>query len=161
MKLFLFCLVLLLPINCINGFNSWEQLDDNYYSFNKVLQTQENAKAACSRNGGNLYEPKSETTYKKIIHHASNISLGDFWLGINDKSQEGLFVYESNDELPINNNVSQWADGQPSYANQEKNCVVNKGYIVNSNTWYKWINQHCGYDKHYVCEKNNAGKPNL
>lgn len=144
------------------GFDSWKQIDDKYYSFNKVLQTQDNAKAACNRNGGNLYEPKSKTTYNKIISYAKSISLGDYWLGINDKSQEGMFVYESNDELPIHDNVTDWVNGEPSYTDKEKNCVFNKRYIVTSNTqdqsWYQWINQHCGYFMNYVCEKNKEGK---
>ena len=90
MKLFLFCLVLLFPINCINGFNSWKQIDGKGYSFYKEKQTQEYAKAACNRNGGYLYEPKSETTYNNIISHAKNINLEDFWLGIYEK--DGFFL---------------------------------------------------------------------
>ena len=54
-------------------------------------------RAFCAGKGGKLYEPRNANTMNDVSNQAKARGIGDFWLGIHDKNEEGTFVYVSDD----------------------------------------------------------------
>ena len=91
-------------------------------------------------NNGKLAEPKSEAEDEIV----SDLSPEVIWLGINDKNEEGTWVYQS-DGSRIQ--YSNFSDPQPDNAGNNEHCVLTN-----------WQNQGWNDDKCeqyvalYVCE---------
>ena len=91
--------------------------DRCYYFFDKEVKSFDDAQNICSEkfkehgfNNGKLYEPKDLENFAKIYELAEQFSKKptlQIWLGLNDKSNEGEFVYNSNGKLPQIN--APWA----------------------------------------------------
>ncbi|XP_035826441.1 FRAS1-related extracellular matrix protein 1 [Aplysia californica] len=67
-----------------------------------------------------------------------------FWIGLNDKAENGNWVFTSGDPVTVLN----WKMGKPRVRRMphKKNCVVVKKRA-------KWRNKHCNkYQARYVCE---------
>jgi hypothetical protein len=87
-----------------------------YYFFNEE-ESFDNAQKICSAkfkehgfNNGKLYEPEDLKNFAKIYELAEKFSKKptlQIWLGLNDKSKEGEFVYISNGKQPKFN--SPWS----------------------------------------------------
>ena len=83
--------------------------DRCYYFFDKKKKF-DDAKKICSEKfkehgfkNGRLYEPKDLKNFAKIYELAEQFSYHptlQIWLGLNDKSNEGEFVYNSNGKQP-------------------------------------------------------------
>ena len=101
------------------NFNSSKWLNKRcYYFHNKDEVSFDNAKKICSEifkrigfGKGRLYEPENLDDFDKIYKLAEEfdekLSLPEtekqplqLWLGLNDRSKEGDFVYNSNGKLP-------------------------------------------------------------
>ena len=95
--------------------------------------------------GGKLAEPRKQTTNDFFTDVANENGIQDsYWFGINDISEEGVFVYESNDE-PIT--WTNWASGEPNNAggHGQGDCVrLKEG---------KWYDLGCDSIRPYVCER--------
>ena len=106
------------------------------------------AQSFCNINGGKVFEPRDENFMKNLLDYAKNNAIIDeFWLGINDKSEEGQFVYASdNSTIKFEN----WKGGEPNNAENAENCVEVK------TTDGFWNDVSCHGDKNsIVCEKGN------
>jgi hypothetical protein len=129
-----------------------EQISGKSYTFHNDGKTQQDAVEACLKlPGGKLYEPKDANVFQKIVEMASKRGINHFWLGINDKSNEGNFVYQS-DNSPIV--FDFWANGEPNNkvhtadGVEQEHCVASKYYIN-----HKWNDQKCNCCRFsYVCE---------
>ena len=118
-----------------------------------------NAKANCkdkfgSENHGRLFEPKS-LQMNQLVFEASLKVLGFRtsryrFLGVDDLSTEGTFVYSSDSSqiaFPI-----PWAPGDPNGFNSS-NCI-----LVGYRNTDRWIDALCRQGQHSICEmvnKNN------
>ena len=84
--------------------------DRCYYFHNEEVKSFEDAQRICSEkfkehgfSNGRLYEPKDIENFAKIYELAEEFSYHptlQIWLGLNDKSNEGEFVYNSNGKQP-------------------------------------------------------------
>ena len=103
---------------CETKFNSSKWTNGTcYYFHNEEIKLFDDAQKNCSdmfkKHGfenGRLYEPKDLETFVKIYklaEHFSNYSSLQLWLGLNDRSKEGEFVYNSNNKVP--NFTQPWA----------------------------------------------------
>ena len=82
-----------------------------YYFHNEEVRLFDGARKICSEafqkhgfDSGRLYEPKDLESFARIYELAENISeypTLTLWLGLNDRSKEGNFVYNSNGQPPI------------------------------------------------------------
>ena len=103
------------------------------------------AQSFCNINGGKVFEPRNENFMKNLLDYAKNCGIIDeFWLGINDKSVEGKFVYTS-DKSPIWFN--NWNEGEPNNAGDAENCVQ-----VKQNGFWNDVSCH-GDEMSFVCIK--------
>ena len=102
---------------CENEFNSSKWLNNRcYYFHNKDEISFDNATKICSEifkeigfGKGRLYEPENLEDFAKIYELAEQFEKLllpetekplQLWLGLNDRSKEGDFVYNSNGKLP-------------------------------------------------------------
>ena len=84
--------------------------DRCYYFHDEEVKSFEDAQKICSEkfrehgfNNGILYEPKDVKIFAKVYELAEQFSKNptlQLWLGLNDKSKEGEFVYNSNNQVP-------------------------------------------------------------
>ena len=91
--------------------------DQCYYFYNEEVKLFDDAQKICSEafkkhgfDNGILYEPKNPENFVKIYELAeqiSNHSTLQLWLGLNDRSKEGDFVYNSNNQVP--KFIAPWA----------------------------------------------------
>ena len=58
-------------------------------------ETHSGAKAFCESVDAKLFEPKSAEVFTDVVKLAKLKRLTQFWIGINDKTKEGKFVYSS------------------------------------------------------------------
>ena len=58
-------------------------------------ETHSGAKAFCESVDAKLFEPKSAEVFTDVVKLAKLKRLSQFWIGINDKTKEGKFVYSS------------------------------------------------------------------
>ena len=83
--------------------------DQCYYFYNEEVKLFDDAQNICSEivkkhgfDNGRLYEPKDLENFAMIYELAEQFSgkpTLQLWLGLNDKSREGKFVYNSNGQL--------------------------------------------------------------
>ena len=116
----------------------------------------EDAKQKCSErfnNNGRLFEPKSwnenEVAYKTIksLAHSNNWCRLNWWIGINDKKNDGHYVFES-DETPVSY-IPKWYSGYGAKGTT-KNCVM----FVNNQNSALWADYTCSSSYASVCEQN-------
>ena len=141
------CLVLLLALGLASGkrdMSSWVPLHDKEFYFNVGTANFEDAEAYCINHGGKLFEPKSSNVNMDITDLAKTRGISDFWIGINDKSQEGTFVYASDATPIIWNN---WVDGQPDNVGDQDCAQIGWGPD------YTWDDEGCGDLFSFVCER--------
>ena len=91
--------------------------DRCYYFFGKEKKSFDDAQKICSEkfkehgfNNGRLYEPKDLDNFVKLYELAEQVSdhpTLQIHLGLNDKANEGEFVYNSNGKQPNFN--APWA----------------------------------------------------
>ena len=118
---------------------SWKFYGTSCYHFSGSPVTWYTANESC----------QSENAFLVTIHDfeenefVRNISAeNDFWIGLNDISQEGHFVWLSNS----NASYLRWGDGEPNDVGGE-DCA----HMIHSSTY--WNDQPCNYPSPYVCEK--------
>ena len=111
----------------------------NYKSF-------DDAQSLCINQGGKLFEPRDAKITKDVTDHAKTVRFHSFWLGIHDKTNEGTFVYAS-DDTPIEWN--NWGFGEPSNRSGE-DCA--RFY------YWEWAATFCTTDISAVCVRYKKGK---
>ncbi|XP_013415813.1 galactose-specific lectin nattectin-like [Lingula anatina] len=90
------------------------------------MVTFDDGRLMCERayNGSHLADVKDKRTFKFVtkILQAS----GSYWTGLNDRSQEGKFVYSDGSQMSA---YSEWGNGnsQPTSNDPMKNCVIMDG----------------------------------
>ena len=99
-----------------------------YYFHNEEVKLFDDAQNICSEiikkhgfDNGRLYEPIDLENFAKIYELAEQFSgkpTLQLWLGLNDKSKEGQFVYSSNGQLPKFN--TPWAGNYYSSSKDKK-----------------------------------------
>ena len=92
-----------------------------YHYINSKLNYQ-NAQITCQANNGKLFEPKNKLINDMIYDGITNYYGIDtrLWIGINDLSTEGTFVYSSDGS---NLTFTNWAPSQPKNLGGTEDCV--------------------------------------
>ena len=122
------------------------------FYFTITLKSFEEASDFCLNEGAILFEPKSEDINKRVSDHANTIEgFGNadnrYWIGINDITAEGSFVYNS-DQSPIS--WENWKGNQPNNRAGGQDCGA-----VNTNEG-EWWDDTCTDLRPFVCEKGTS-----
>ncbi|CAH1258875.1 MRC1 [Branchiostoma lanceolatum] len=92
--------------NCYKAFNSLKAYDD--------------AAAACQVDGGSLAMPRDQATHEFLINLKNQVDRGvGFWLGFDDRIQEGKWRYIDGTNLGT---FQPWYTGEPNNLNNNEDC---------------------------------------
>ena len=93
-----------------------------------------------------LFEPKDKW-YNNLVYKWLNDENSEVdyypWIGIQDKANEGEFVYDSSN---VNVTFKNFYSGEPD-GEEDENCVA-MGY----NSYGKWYDHPCADAKQFICE---------
>ena len=90
-----------------------------------------------------MAEPKSAQANEDIVALAKSID-DTVWIGIDDKSKEGHFIYASDGASIAYTN---WHYGQPDNQNNE-DCVDLLDHFE-----FEWNDDHCDIENSFICER--------
>ena len=103
----------------------------------------ENARKDCLGYGGDLVSIASHSEMHFVYSKSSNVWTQHYWIGLNDRLNESLFVWSDN--TPYNASVySKWRLMEPNDQNGE-DCV--ELYRTG------WNDANCKKEFGYICEK--------
>ena len=99
--------------------------------------------------GARLFEPRSIPVQNLVFTKSIEVWGGEnkAWIGINDKSVEGEFVFASSGE---NINVTDWKPYEPNDLNNQ-DCVTYSAYS-NYNGNHYWDDDRCSNIYSFICE---------
>ena len=111
-------------LKCPTSKPNYHFIDNRCYYFEKTSKTYNDAKRNCNTKftrGGKLFEPKSSSLNKKVNKVALGIRSANWWIGINDKRNEGSWVYDS-DGTSVTFSIP-WYPGEPN-GGRGQNCLM-------------------------------------
>ena len=146
---------------CPTNDSKYALVDNKCVYFEKTTLTYDQAIENCKEKlkdyggGGILYEPNSIAEQKRIVDMAYEHFSGYWaWIGVTDKTTEGQFTYNSNNQ-PINFTPDWYAGG--GSRGQSDNCIMifvtspSGSYYRGSPTYTKWYDQYCTYTTRSIC----------
>ena len=104
------------------------------------------ARQHCINAGSRLIEMKSQEEFDRTVQISDEI--GEFWLGGSDIQQEGVWVWNSNNEQ-INMNQFWYRASEPD-GGTDQNCLM----FFNHNSVAGSLSSVCGNAKKFACEIN-------
>jgi hypothetical protein len=114
----------------------------NDAAFCFALRTWAEAEADCVTRGGHLISVHDQATQDFLTANAFVIAGGDWWIGLNDLANEGLFVWSDDTAVDF----TSWAGGEPNNAGDE-DCVHFPIWAGGN-----WNDLPCGAQGRYICE---------
>ena len=124
-------------------------MDGRCVYFEKTSLTFDKATQNCQEKlkdygGGILYEPNSNAEQKRIVDMAYERLSGQwFWIGVTDKTTEGQFSYNSNNQ-PISFTPDWYRVTSPSgYRGRSNNCIMILVTSPSGNRYSEWYDQYC------------------
>ena len=92
-----------------------------------------------------LFEPRDFNTNKLVFEAAGNLVPNAYWLGINDRANQGQYVYASDGQDVVN---GMWRSGEPNDDNER--CVT--GYYKFEYLG-EWLDYPCENIVSSICQK--------
>ena len=127
-------------------------------------KTAADARTFCNSVGSKLFEPKDLAGNEFVTSEAKKRGMTQFWIGIGDDKNEGIYRYDGNDETITWSNWYQgYMDIQPNnYGNEDCTAIAvtkmewasgNVGHDdIKSSNAGKWFDQKCHFEKAFICE---------
>jgi C-type mannose receptor len=112
---------------------------------NKITWTE--AESACVALGGHLASITSATELAALAPLATTVSDENVWIGINDRSSGGDFVWTTGEPVSF----TDWGSGEPSDSDDDDDC----GNFVGAGV--DWNDDDCRHDHAYLCERVSNG----
>ena len=72
----------------------------------------------------------------------------EFWIGLTDSKQEGVYEWKSGGALPHHSRNKHWLSGEPNNYRGNQHCVQMEELKMND--------KDCSYEKYFVCERRNV-----
>ena len=110
-------------------------------------KTWKDARDICIQLGGDLasIHSQEEFDYLRTRMTKENWSKNNFWIGLNDKSSEGRYVWS--DRKPVD--FLKWKKGEPNNANNEDCVYFHKGDYWNP---AGFVDVSCDAENSYICK---------
>ncbi|XP_063438668.1 perlucin-like protein [Mytilus trossulus] len=134
----------ILQVNCPSG---WKHYSGHCYYFNGDNMSWTSAKNVCNKKGGHLVKIDDSSESLWIIEVMKGSGLKSVWIGANDISREGSWVWES-DRSTLT--FSDWNKNQPDNGYGAEDCAHINMYSSNS---YHWNDFPCSSRAGYICER--------
>ncbi|XP_067687491.1 macrophage mannose receptor 1-like [Haliotis asinina] len=134
----------------------WLGFENNCYYFNKAKHTWQSARAWCQKDDGDLLRISNTDILGFAKDHID--TSGNWWVGLNDIKQEGVFVW-LDDKSP--SGVIQWKPGEPNQDGNE-DCV-GLSMTFGQQLYGKYNDFVCGSKLNFICAKpgNKVGATSL
>ena len=94
------------------------------YDVQVEKKTYAEAKDICKSLGRQLFEPTYSSVNSKVTAIAKSKAVTSFWIGMHDKTKEGKFTYESNDQII---GYKNWHSNEPNNSGNEDCAEINGG----------------------------------
>ena len=129
-------------------------MDNKCVYFEKTGLNYDNAIKNCQEKfkdyggGGILYEPNSIAEQKRIVDMAYERWSGWAWIGVTDKTTEGQFTYNSNNQQI--NFTPDWS-GSGGSVDRSINCIMILVTSPSESDYAKWYDQFCTNTFRSIC----------
>lgn len=137
-----------LYFRCAEG---WSSFNNYCYFFNNTRSTWIGAKSACHQQQSNLVKVDDENTQFFI----NSMSQKNQWIGLNDRSQEGVMVWESDGTKLGRDDYTNWMEEEPNNQEGHENCVV----IFKRKPVGKWADFDCNRKFSFICQRLAENAP--
>ena len=107
------------------------------------------AQARCANEHANLLTIESQEEQDFFTNIVRDQPSHGFWIGLNDRSKEGNFVWENGSPV----NFKKWKSGEPNDLYRVEDCVSMHGGRTFTGMWF---DDNCRVLRNWICEKNAA-----
>ena len=140
--------ILLSFLECPGGWR-WMRVNDTCIWESRERKSFDDAVKRCQvlyPGGARLYEPPNKS-HNDLTSSILSIET-DHWIGIHERLSEDSWLYLSSNERVHNINWDR-ESGQPNDHNEvDQDCVT-----ILSNNGYRWNDDSCDTERHFICEK--------
>lgn len=132
----------------------WISFNNYCYYFNNTRSTWIGAKTTCQQQKGSLAKVNDQDTQYFI----DTMSQKNQWIGLNDRSQEGVMVWDSDGTKLLPGSYTNWMEEEPNNQEGHENCVL----IFNRKpTLGKWVDFDCNRKFSFICQRLAENAPTL
>ncbi|KAK5860194.1 hypothetical protein PBY51_021689 [Eleginops maclovinus] len=126
----------------------WIPYNGHCFHLKRTAKIWTEAQKDCRNEGGDLVSIRNVEDQSFIISQLGYASTDELWIGMNDRTTEGLFEWSDHSTV----SYTSWEFGKPTVSADTVNCVLVKGDNGN------WADQYCG-DKHgFICMKQSSSE---
>ncbi|XP_035665235.1 macrophage mannose receptor 1-like [Branchiostoma floridae] len=130
------------PSGCPSGY---QQHGRNCFKAYGDKKSYDDAAAVCRVAGGSLAMPRDPATHQFLITLKNQVERATgFWLGFNDRSQEGGWRYADGTRL---GSFQPWNTGEPNQYGGNEDCGM-----INRHPNNKWNDQGCSSQLNFICQ---------
>ncbi|CAH1253975.1 MRC1 [Branchiostoma lanceolatum] len=130
------------PSGCPSGY---QQHGRNCFKAFNEKKSYDEAAAACRAGGGSLAMPRDQATHQFLITLKNQVDrAAGFWLGFNDRSQEGGWRYSDGTRL---GSFQPWSPGEPNQYGGNEDCGM-----IFQDPKNKWNDQWCSSKLKFICQ---------
>jgi hypothetical protein len=109
------------------------------------------AQTTCSSQGGHLANVLNGDKQGFLNYNIHGL---DIWTGLNDRAQEGSFMWDGPVPLALDNFYTNWAPGEPALSNI-KDCMAIMHPIQNGTIGDpRWYMRDCSETRAFVCQRH-------
>ncbi len=123
-----------------------------YTHVKSPAKTWPDAEAACVSAGGHLAALETAEEHSAVMAHVGGDSNARPWIGCNDRTKEGSFVWTTNGKSCNRNSkesYSNWNPGEPNNVNNE-DCAEVYSHVGGD----RWNDLPCSRARAYLCEND-------
>ncbi|XP_066272572.1 uncharacterized protein [Branchiostoma lanceolatum] len=123
--------------------SGYQQHGPNCYKAYNDEKSYDAATAICRADGGSLAMPRDQATHQFLITVKNQVNRGaGFWLGFNDRSQEGGWRYVDGTRL---GSFQPWNPGEPNQHGGNEDCGEIRSDL-------EWNDEACSSQRKFICQ---------
>uniref|UniRef100_A0A8C7Z677 Mannose receptor, C type 1b n=1 Tax=Oryzias sinensis TaxID=183150 RepID=A0A8C7Z677_9TELE len=125
----------------------WIPYNGHCFHLHRTPLTWADAQKECRKEGGDLSSIYNVEDQSFVISQLGYASSDELWIGLNDRSTEGLFEWSDHSTVSF----TSWEFGKPLKSTSE-NCVLLRGENGN------WADRYCEEKHGFICMKQSSSE---
>ncbi|KAM4727964.1 macrophage mannose receptor 1-like isoform 2-T2 [Anableps anableps] len=136
------------PPRIEEGFCSdpWIPYNGHCFHLQRTTKSWPDALTECRKEEGELVNIRNVEDQSFVISQLGYASTDELWIGLNDKTIEGLFDWSDHTTVTF----TSWEFGEPAVSSNEEDCVLIRGENGN------WADRSCDEKHGFICMKRSA-----